>query len=105
MKRCLYILIAIVSVWMTAGCAMLASVPRMAHVQITGPGGHINEVTIPLEPRRPGELDISLSRRTALQLHLQWLWYEKEDFYIGLTDGGDITRTPLIPWIIGKYRF
>jgi len=93
-------------VWVS-GCSLFTHTPRHARIQIKGPGNHTNEFIISLDDKPEFDRDIALSDRYALELFLQWLWYEPEDMQNINTD----TEKPvddysfMQPWFICKYRF
>jgi hypothetical protein len=90
--------------WMATGCSAFVSAPRIARINIKGPANHTNEFVISLEDPTQDERDIRLSDRYALELDLQWLWYEAEDFK-KKESLSEVTSSPLAPWFICKYRF
>jgi hypothetical protein len=91
--------------WAMTGCAYLVSSPRIARVQIKGPTNQSNEFVISLDDPLQRDTDIHLSDRYALQLDLQWLWYSKEDLESITKEKPENLISPLVPWVICKYRF
>lgn len=49
-------------------------------------------------------MDIHLSDRYAIELDLQWLWYERGDLKKE-ENMSEVTDSALAPWFICKYRF
>ena len=104
MKKLLIILSVLSLTWAMVGCSLFVSPPRMARIHIKGPANQSNEFIFSLEDPTQDDMDIRLSDRYAIQLDLQWLWYEREDFKKE-EHVAEVTNTPLAPWFICKYRF
>ena len=90
--------------WTATGCSSLISAPRIARIHVKGPANHTNEFVISLEDPIQVDRDIDLSDRYAIELDLQWLWYESEDIKRDESIS-KVTTSPLAPWFICKYRF
>lgn len=88
-----------------AGCSHFVLPPRTAHIQIRGPGNHAKEFTFSLDAPIEKDMDIPLSAHYAVELYLQWLWYEKDDLKFRELDDSKLPTSPLTPWVICKYRF
>lgn len=86
------------------GCSSMASAPRIARIHIKGPANQTNEFVISLENPTQDEMDIHLSDRYAIELDLQWLWYERGDLKKE-ENMSEVTDSALAPWFICKYRF
>lgn len=105
MKKRLTVVIALSLIWALVGCSSFYSVPQMARIHVRGPGNQAREFVISLEDLTAQEnMDIRLSDRYAINLDLQWLWYEKEDLNTE-EFAPDPLNVNLAPWILCKYRF
>lgn len=107
MKRRLKKTFAIALILFLTGCANFITPPRVAHVQVKGPGNMTKQFAFSLDPTIQQNTDIHLSDRYAVELFFQWLWYEKEDLdatYTGKSQDGAEDQD-LTPWFLCKYRF
>jgi len=104
MKKRFAILIALGLIWAMVGCSSFASAPRIARIQLKGPGNQAKEFVFSLDDPTQKDMDIRISDRYAIELDLQWLWFEKED-----VKKDESTLEPLnlrlTPWLLCKYRF
>lgn len=95
-------------VWVSAmaGCALFTTGPKLAYIQIKGPGNITNELIFSLDDlKNKKDSDIRLSDHYAIELDLQWLWYEKEDVDHIKVEDSEGPVISLTPWFICKYRF
>lgn len=107
MRPHLLILTVLLLIWTLTGCAFFNPAPRLAHIQIIGPGNHTKEFVLSLDDlESEKDTGIRLTDRYAIEIDLQWLWYEFEDLNLNrrANDPND-PSTPLTPWFICKYRF
>jgi len=99
--------IAIALILFFTGCTNFITPPRVAHIQVTGPGNVTKQFAIALDTETEQDMDIHLTDRYAVELFFQWLWYEQEDLdanYSGKNQDGT-TQQDLTPWFLWKYRF
>jgi len=100
-------MVALACILLLAGCASFVTPPRMANIQIRGPGNITKQFAITIDPSTELDTDIHLTDRYAVELFFQWLWYEKEDleseYTVPKQDGSP--SQDLTPWFLCKYRF
>ncbi|MDA8138259.1 MAG: hypothetical protein M0036_06330 [Desulfobacteraceae bacterium] len=86
---------------------MLNSPPRVAHIHIKGPNNVSKEYAFSFSDLESEEIGgFQLTDRYAIQIDLQWLWYELEDLNVNPIRGTTENTTPLLaPWFVCKYRF
>lgn len=97
--------IAILLILALTGCSIFHTPPRLARVQIIGPGNHAKEFIFSLENLESEDAGIQLTDRYTLQVDLQWLWYNYEDLTYGKGPFETEVQNNLTPWFICKYRF
>jgi hypothetical protein len=97
----------IIFIWVLTSCAVFKSSPRLAHIQIKGPNNYTKEYVFSLDHLESAEsAGIRLTDRYAIEVDLQWLWYEFEDLdFLNTRDGAQTAATPLAPWFMCKYKF
>lgn len=107
MRPQLLMLAAIFTFLTLTGCALLDRPSRLAHIQIIGPGNHTKEFVIALDELESEETaGIKLTDNYAINIDLQWLWYEFEDLRFNhRANDPDDPSMSLTPWFICKYRF
>ena len=105
MKRLCALSICCSMLFLTAGCSIFISTPRVAHVPITGLNNQLNEYVIRLDDLTEANLDIQLNNRYAIRLDLQWLLDDQDSGNSDIHLVKDDSTPPLSPWIMCKYRF
>ena len=92
---------------MICGCSIFVSTPRTAKIYIHGSDNNLNEYIIALEePVDETNVGIRISKNYTLQLDFEWLWDSGTDSrLITNFQDNDDAASPLVPWIVCKYRF
>ena len=92
---------------MICGCSIFVSTPHTAKIYIHGSDNNLNEYIIALEePVDETNVGIRISKNYTLQLDFEWLWDSGTDSrLITNFQDNDDAASPLVPWIVCKYRF
>jgi hypothetical protein len=89
------------------GCSIFVSTPRTAKIRIQGLDNKLYEYVIALdEPVDETNVGFRISKNYTLQLDFEWLWDSGTDCrMINNSQVDDDTNSPLVPWVVCKYRF
>jgi len=90
-----------------SGCSIFISTPRTARIHIQGLDNQHYDYVIALdEPLAEANLDITISKRYAVQLDFDWLWGTASYTRLDYNNSVDEDKIPpLVPWMLCKYRF
>ncbi len=100
--------LSVISMLVTiSGCSIFISTPRTAKIHIQGLNNQHYDYVIALdEPATEANLDITISKKYAVQLDFDWLWGSGFDTRMGYYNSVDEDKIPpLVPWMLCKYRF
>lgn len=105
MKRLCALSICCSMLFLTTGCSVFMSTPRVAHVKITGLNNQLSEYVINLDDLTESDMDIPLNDHYAIRLDLE-LMCSDQDL---MNSDSRLTReepgAQFSPWVMYKFRF